>query len=220
MTNPKPANKRRYRGMDGGERESARRERLLAAGLELFGTAGYNASTVEDVCRQAGMAKKFFYESFSDREALLLAIYDAEIDRAQLAVLRALGDAAPTAEEQAAAGFSAFLRTVGADPRVTRIVFCEIIRAASPATEERYQRAKREFADFIADVLTRLEGVPPTKVLRMGTTQIIGAINELMTDQVLGHLDATLDEIIDLTLTLAGLTYRWYMQELPQNPPT
>ncbi|MBO2457510.1 TetR/AcrR family transcriptional regulator [Actinomadura violacea] len=216
MTTPKPVNKRRYRGMDGDERESARRERLLEAGLDLFGTVGYAASTVEDLCRRAGLAKKFFYESFSDRESLILTIYDVQITRAQESVLRALADAGPTVPDQAAAGISAFINTVGADPRVARLLFREIIRCATPATEERYQRAKRDFAGFIAGTLTRIEGIPHTPRIQMGTTQIIGSINELMTDQVLGHLDATLDEIIEITLTQVDLFYHQYMRELAE----
>ncbi|WP_433334911.1 TetR/AcrR family transcriptional regulator [Spirillospora sp. CA-294931] len=216
MTDADLAKKRRYRGVDADERQAARRERLLEAGLELFGTAGYTTTSVEDVCRQAGLAKKFFYESFSDRESLILAVYEAEITRAQEAVLRAAAEAAPTVQDQAAAGVSAFVHTVGADPRVARLVFREIVRCATPAAEERYQKVKRDFAEFIGGTLTQLQGIPHTKRIRMGTTQIIGAVNELMTDQVLGYLDATLDEIVEITLTHVGLLHGQYMRELAE----
>lgn len=52
------------------------RMRLLAAGLEVAGTAGYGAMTVSAITRRAGVSRKTFYELFDDREACFLTIYD------------------------------------------------------------------------------------------------------------------------------------------------
>lgn len=47
-------------------------------------------------------------------------------------------------------------------------------------------------------------------------TLIIGAVNELMTDQTLGHLDATLGDTIEITLTLVDSLYNQYMRGLSE----
>src|SRR5258707_2057625 len=89
--------RRAYGGISAGERISARRAKLLDAGLVLFGTRGFAATSVKDVCRQAGLTDRYFYESFDDSETLFLAVFDALTDdlfrSVALAVAEAEGDA-------------------------------------------------------------------------------------------------------------------------------
>src|SRR5699024_244921 len=49
--------------------------RIIAAGIELFGTVGYRAATVGAVCETAGLNKRYFYESFATLEDLLCEVY-------------------------------------------------------------------------------------------------------------------------------------------------
>jgi len=63
-----------YGGLSAGARVAARRDRLLAAGLELFGTQGYQCTAIDQVCAEAGLTKPYFYESFRSREELLGAV--------------------------------------------------------------------------------------------------------------------------------------------------
>src|SRR4029077_5184552 len=55
---------RAYGGVSAEDRIAARRAKLLDAGLELFGTRGYATTGVKDVCREAGLTDRYFYESF------------------------------------------------------------------------------------------------------------------------------------------------------------
>src|ERR1700745_3649730 len=71
---------RTYGGVSADERIAARRARLLGAGLELFGTRGFAATGVKDVCRQAGLTDRYFYESFNDGGELFLAVFDRITD--------------------------------------------------------------------------------------------------------------------------------------------
>lgn len=66
---------RRYGGVDASERRRERHRRLLDAGLEVFGTRGYHLSTVRDVCSQAGLTERYFYESFKTLGELFDAVY-------------------------------------------------------------------------------------------------------------------------------------------------
>lgn len=56
-------------------RQKARREKLLAVGLDLLGTPGSTLS-VRAACRSAQLTERYFYESFPDRDALVLAVYE------------------------------------------------------------------------------------------------------------------------------------------------
>jgi AcrR family transcriptional regulator len=55
-----------------GARESA--ERLLAAGLHVFATAGYAGSNVDQILVAAGLSRRTFYKYFENRLELLVAL--------------------------------------------------------------------------------------------------------------------------------------------------
>jgi TetR/AcrR family transcriptional repressor of nem operon len=47
--------------------------KLLEAALSVIRTKGYSASTVDDICRAAGVSKGSFFHYFADKEALAVA---------------------------------------------------------------------------------------------------------------------------------------------------
>lgn len=65
----------------------------MAAGLELFGTVGYRATTVRMLCKQAGLIDRYFYKNFTDTEDLLAAVYTESVDRIEAEVGEAIGPA-------------------------------------------------------------------------------------------------------------------------------
>src|SRR5579872_7202432 len=68
--------RRRWRGVEPDARQAARRQRLLDAAFELLGTEGLTATTVRGVCARAGLHTRYFYESFADVDALVVALFD------------------------------------------------------------------------------------------------------------------------------------------------
>ena len=52
------------------------RERLLAAAVRLIRQRGYTATTVDDLCREAGVTKGAFFHHFASKEALGVAAAD------------------------------------------------------------------------------------------------------------------------------------------------
>src|ERR1700761_9280591 len=67
--------KRRYGGASFEDRQADRRERLIAAAIEVFGRWGREGATVAAICAQAGLTARYFYESFPNRDALFLEAY-------------------------------------------------------------------------------------------------------------------------------------------------
>src|ERR1700733_12132177 len=65
-----------WRGQSPAQRSAVRCQQLLAAGLEVFGTCGWQQSTVRGICAAAGLSERYFYESFTSRDELLPAVYD------------------------------------------------------------------------------------------------------------------------------------------------
>ncbi len=57
-----------------GKDLSARRSALYHAASDSFRLHGFQRTTVEDVCRQAGVSKASFYELFADKYQLLILL--------------------------------------------------------------------------------------------------------------------------------------------------
>jgi AcrR family transcriptional regulator len=54
----------------------ATREALVDAAAELFGTAGYAATSVDEIVAAAGVTKGALYHHFTDKEALFRAVFE------------------------------------------------------------------------------------------------------------------------------------------------
>ena len=79
----------RWSGVPLQDRQALRRDELIAAGVTLLGGAGGPALTVRAVCREAGLTERYFYESFSDRDEFVRAVYDDVCTRAMTALMSA-----------------------------------------------------------------------------------------------------------------------------------
>ncbi|MBN1954559.1 MAG: TetR/AcrR family transcriptional regulator [Anaerolineae bacterium] len=58
------------------QRAEETRNRILAAAEERFAQYGYDATSVAEICRQAGVTKGGFYHHFSSKQAVFLELLD------------------------------------------------------------------------------------------------------------------------------------------------
>lgn len=170
-----------YGGRSAEGRNAERRERLMAAGLEAFGTRGYQGTTIEQLCTSANVATRSFYEIFGTREALLIALHDDINARALVAVVEALEGAADDLHERAVTAFTAYLDVITADPRWVRITLRETV-GASPATYAARRQAVGRFADFLHAELDRLAaaGVIPQRDHSLTAIAVVGGLTALV----------------------------------------
>ncbi len=68
-----------FRGISADDRRSDRRVRLVEAAFAIAGTEGAGALGVGRVCREAGLTKRYFYESFASLAELQSAVVDHAI---------------------------------------------------------------------------------------------------------------------------------------------
>jgi AcrR family transcriptional regulator len=188
---------RRYRGLSVEERRAQRRERLLEAGLELFGTEGYAGSSIRAVSAAASLNSRYFYESFSSREDLLYNVYKDAIAAIALAVVEATAKA-DTVEDQARLGLRAAWTVMTEDRRKARVIVLEVV-----GVSERLERLRREnrhaFADILVNNAMSIAGDDIT--LRMDplltARGLIGAGMDLLVDWIHGDVSASPEEIVD-----------------------
>lgn len=113
---------RLWRGQSSVARAAERRAQLVTAAVDLLGREGARGLTMRAACRQAELSPRYFYESFADRDALLLAAFDDTLERMRVAVLAAF---ARGGDDRLRAGVDAAARLVQSDARVGRILFRE-----------------------------------------------------------------------------------------------
>jgi AcrR family transcriptional regulator len=175
--------RRVYGGRSAEQRRRERRERLLAAGLELFGTEGYPAVSIERLCAAARVSTRTFYEEFAGREWLLVALHEQIAARAAEALqgaLAAAGSQCPAA--RLAAAVRAYLQTTCADPRWARICHVEVLGAG--AAVERQRLAWRDrLAVLLAAEAGRAaagRGEAPGRDHLLPAIGYLGAVTELV----------------------------------------
>ncbi|MEU1204793.1 TetR/AcrR family transcriptional regulator [Nocardia sp. NPDC005825] len=114
-----------YRGTTTDERREQRRRRLLDAALDIVGTQGLAALTVRGVCEQAKVGPRFFYESFTDLDALATALLDEVQAEALEQARTAMTDTPGDPEAKLRAGVAALIIGVTDDPRRANIAFAQ-----------------------------------------------------------------------------------------------
>lgn len=178
-----PASARRYGGKTGGERRAERRERLMEAGLSLFGTHGFAATTIEAICAEARLNPRYFYESFATREALLGAVYERHVASVAQAVVAALSSAGEDPIARLEIGLGAFLDLTLADARAARVNYFEVI-GVSRELEQLRRDALRAYAEMIAGEITAI-AQPRALTVRdphAVAVALVGAVDGLVID--------------------------------------
>ncbi len=195
--------------MDAEERTRARRAAILAAALELFGTDGFAATSVKQICRTAGLTERYFYESFKDRQACLIGLYDTLVADLRAATESAItaanpGDLAAAAHD----GLAAFIEHLTDDPRRARVILIEVV-GVSAELEELRHGVLRAFADLIGAVATADPEVDATaEDTRLTAIALSGGVNNLLVDWMMTgkHQSPAVLTRVCATLFVSALT--------------
>jgi AcrR family transcriptional regulator len=177
---------RPYGGRSPEERRAERRRRLLDAAVELYGTRGFHATSVAQLCREARVAPAKFYDAFASSEDLLIELCGEIMAPVRARVLAALAAAAPDVEAMTRASVHAYCHGVLDDPRRARILCLEFPGASLAAEAGRRQQieefATLSLAGFQALLQMRPDGARPLDdgQLALVATALMGATHEAM----------------------------------------
>lgn len=149
-TIPGPANptSRLWRGTSRSERDAERRERLLEAGLELYGTIGFRKTSVQALCQESKVSSRSFYELFAAQETLLEHLYDALNDEITTQLLGWSPPARATLLEAAVHIVSAALMPMLDDERKARVLEIESV-GINAGFEMRRRETMRNLASSV-----------------------------------------------------------------------
>ena len=196
---------RPYRGVQAGERLAERRSRLLAAGLDLLGSERQDSSelTVRAVCRGAGLASRYFYESFSDKDEFIGAVFDWVV--AELAATTQAAVAAVPAHEQTRAGMANIVGTMAADARVGRLLFST--RLANSVLARKRAELGALFAMLSGRHAVDVLRAPANDSVKAGAHFAVGGVGQTLSAWLAGNIALSTDQLVDqLTALLEALT--------------
>jgi AcrR family transcriptional regulator len=173
----------RWSGVPLQDRQTLRRDELVAAGVQLLGDAAGPALTVRAVCRAAGLTERYFYESFADRDEFVRAVYDDVCSTAMSALTTA--DTPRDAVER-------FVTLMVDDPVRGRVLL--IAPEREPVLAKSGAEWMPSFIELLQRKLTRI--TDPAKQA-MVATGLVGALTALFSAYLYGRLATTREQFID-----------------------
>lgn len=210
---------RKWAGTTLDARQAARREQLISAGFELLGEHGASAVTVRGVTRAARLSERYFYESFNDREELLITVHDRVAEEARAVIAAAVAALADTTasdstapdstapdskasdlndltdpEAPAIAGLLAFTDFLEEDPRRGRVLLQE-----SFADEALVRHGVELLPSFAALLIQQInasfEG-PDEVDANLSAIALVGALAHLYLSWINGTLNVSRERIV------------------------
>jgi AcrR family transcriptional regulator len=172
----------------------------MEAALDLFAEDGARGVSKRAVCARARLNDRYFYEHFTDADALLEAVVQDATVRGLAAVNAVNQTAAPDIRAQVNATAIAALDYLTGDPRLVQL----LLRSH---TSEVLQRARLESARAIARAMATLINTPSSIEAdqldaEMAAYALVNGAMEVIAGWLRGEFDTTRDHIAAI---VAGL---------------
>jgi len=205
---------RPYRGVDTPQRIADRRRRLLKAGLDLLGgpmTSSDQAVpkdlTVRAICAQSGLAARYFYENFADKDEFVGAVFDWVV--ADIAATTQAAVAAAKARDQSRAGMANIVRTISEDARVGRLLFS--VHIANPVVVRKRAESGALFALLSGQHAGTALQLEPNDRIKAAGHFVVGGVAQTLSawlssdigfspGHLTEHLAALIDQLADPAL--------------------
>jgi AcrR family transcriptional regulator len=150
-TQERPPGQRHYKGASAPERQAKRRKALIEASIRLYGEQGYRSVSNKAVCAAAGLTDRYFYESFSDSEALLLAGFET-VTRWLIGAVDATAQDVADPIARCRSQLSAYYQALRDQPSSARVFLVEIT-GVGPAVDQAFDASLDRFATLILNTL-------------------------------------------------------------------
>jgi TetR/AcrR family transcriptional regulator len=139
------------------------RQRILYAAAQLAETKGYNATTIADVTRLAGVDGRAFYAAFADKQDAFMAVHELGVQQVMSATAAAFFTGASWPERMWAAG-RAFAGFLDDNPMIAYVGFVEAY-AVGPGAVQRVEDSHVTFTIFLQEGYHhQLTRTPPSRL--------------------------------------------------------
>jgi AcrR family transcriptional regulator len=183
----------------------AREQQLLNVAEELFLTAGYERTSVEDIARAAGVTRPVVYEHYGSKEGIYLAC----VRRARTPLnesLRAAFGGSDDPLTQFARGIEAYLQLLETDPGRWRLLFRPNGVLTGPLGDA-LVRERFRTVNLVADMIeTHLPNVDPQRI--DAYAHIISGSVEQLGQWWLAHPEVERTQVVQYHLDFAAPTFK------------
>jgi AcrR family transcriptional regulator len=148
---------------------------------------------VRGICQEAGLATRYFYENFSDKEQLIGAVFDWMT--AGLAATTQAAVAAAPPEEQNRAGIANIVRTIESEPRIGRVMFGS--QVTNPAVIRKRRESEAFFAILSGQHVEVLLQRPSNEGIKAFSHFVVGGVTQTLSAWVAGELSLGSADLVD-----------------------
>jgi AcrR family transcriptional regulator len=192
---------RSYGGVTADERRARRRAALIDAGLDLFAESGASGVTMRAVCARARLNDRYFYEHFTDSDALLEAAAQDITAQGLQTVISATVEAGSDIRDQVHAAADAALDFMIDDPRRSQLLL-------GSHTTEVLQRARLASTRAIANAMSAMaqellgDSAPSPLDTDLAAFTIVSGTMELAAAWLRGDYDISRQHLADLVAAM------------------
>lgn len=191
---------RNWRGESPEERRVQRRERLVEACIEVFGRLGAEKATIRDICAQARLTERYFYESFRSTEDAFDTVYAQLRQDLVDKVTTALAQAPMTIPDLASAGLRAFYTYIKEDRRRAQIILIDAFYA-NRKSANRSRTAIKEYVQMVDRLAKALyPELPPEFDVEMLAWGLVGMAIQVGTIWAISGFKKPIDAILSHNL--------------------
>lgn len=190
---------RPFLGESAESRISTRRQILLETAFHMTGESGWKGLSIHQLCQEAGLNKRYFYESFSDLDELGAALVDSLAERLITTGQAAVQEGLQQGLDTMALAQHALRHAIGwlvEDPRRARMLFS--MAGDNPRALEHRQDVIRKFAQTLSVFSIEYhQADEPHVIAKVGSALLIGGTIEIVVSWLDGQLEVSLDELVE-----------------------
>jgi AcrR family transcriptional regulator len=187
---------RSWAGVPAADRRAERRRLLLDAALELLGTDGWAGTTVRGVCQTARLNPRYFYESFDDLDALVVALYDRLIGELREELVAAIDGSGDDPDAQTRAALDRIVGFVVDDPRRARVLYVEAL--GNEALNRRRIETGHAVVTFVQEFAQARAGTRNDDPIgTIGAAIAVGGTSEMILAWLDGRIDCSREQLVD-----------------------
>lgn len=189
---------RTYSGISLQERAMQRRRRFIEAGIELFGSLGYHATTVRKLVAVSGLTNRYFYASFDSMEDLLIACYEQLMREFRRRLQAALTDTNQSSEYKIVQGLSCFFDAMR-DPPFAKITHTEVL-GISQRVDATYSRQSASFALLLMGYVQDMDTLSITETEKQFIgSALVGAVTHAAMVWVRNEYNQPIEQVVKAT---------------------
>lgn len=195
----------KYGGKAASDRQAERRKKLLAAGIKLIGSQGFAATSIDAICAEAGLTKRYFYESFSNSDELLVEAYRVATGEFLNSIMLAARPHLKDSRKLVRVGLQQTFGYVKENPDQARLIMIEAMSVRSQLGRM-YGKSYNDFVELLVGFTKPFlaDGGPGDRILAVIARGAVGAIIHLCQGWIATGFKQPIDELVTGTELIFG----------------